>query len=399
MRDLACFFLILSTAAAQGVTPVCAPKIVADQVVANAAQRQVAGSIAQPPLTDTADGFAWPDTPVGAITVAGGGYAFFGSDGGYHARQTWQGQTYGNDKYGSVTRTSGSLDHPLGSAPPEDVTIDPNPDPSVNPSYSAYDYMGGGPVYRVPAGYTGAGNLLLVYHAEIPTVATQSFYSVLGLAASSDDGKSWTDLGEIIRVNQAYRDNLDGFDIGDAPLVLSPDGQYFYIYFRDWLANGTTHWENTITNVSIARAPVATVLAAAFGAHPHAAAFQKYYAGSWNLEPGIGGYSTDLSPNAPYAGESQVAFNSAIARYQMVVGEGVLIAYAESPDGLNWSLPTLLASFQSLPAQPTTYVMPIGSGPDPHVLGSRFYIYYTRYPQDGAGWNGASLNRFTISCQ
>ena len=27
-------------------------------------------------------------------------------------------------------------------------------------------------------------------------------------------------------------------DIGDAPLVVSPDGQYFYIYFEDWLANG-----------------------------------------------------------------------------------------------------------------------------------------------------------------
>lgn len=76
----------------------------------------------------------------------------------------------------------------------------------------------------------GAGNLLLVYRAEIPTNQIQSFHSVLGLAASTDDGVDWTDLGEIIRVNQANRTDLD---IGDPPLVLSPDGEYFYIYFED----------------------------------------------------------------------------------------------------------------------------------------------------------------------
>jgi hypothetical protein len=120
-------------------------------VVAAAAQREAAGDIAQPPLTDLADGFARSDTPVGAIKT-GGGYAFFGSDGGSHARQFWQGRWYGNNKYGSITRTLGTLDHPLGSAPPVDVTIDPNPDPSVNPYYQSYDYMGGGPVYKVPPG-------------------------------------------------------------------------------------------------------------------------------------------------------------------------------------------------------------------------------------------------------
>jgi hypothetical protein len=367
-------------------------------VVASAAQREAAGEIAQPPLTDLADGFAWPDTPVGAIKI-GRGYAFFGSDGGSHARQFWQGRRYGNNKFGSITRTLGSLDSPLGSAPPIDVSIDPNPDPSVNPYYRSYDYMGGGPVYKVPLGMFGAGNLLLVYHAEIPTIQTQSFYSVLGLAASSDDGLSWTDLGEIIRVNQAHRTDLDGFDIGDAPLVLSPDGQYFYIYFEDWLANGTTHWGNTLTLASVARAPVASVLAAAFGSQPHAAAFQKYYNGNWNLQPGIGGYSTDLNPSAGYSGELQVAYNAALKRYVMIVGEGVVVAYAESPDGLHWTLPTLLYDFSNSPGQPTTYVAPVGGGDDPRILGWQFYIYYTRYPQDGAGWNGATLNRFTISCQ
>lgn len=384
---------------AQNVTPLCTPRIVANKLVASGDARFEAGQKAQPPLTDQADGFAWPDTPLGVVKTDAG-LAFFGSDGGYHARQLYQGQHFGNNKYGSATRTLGTLENPLGSDPPIDVTIKPNPDPDVNPNYSSYDYMGGGPVYRVPAGKVGAGNLLMVYHAEIPTIKTQSFLSVLGLAASSDSGMSWVDLGEIIRVNQAYRTDLDGFDIGDAPLVLSPDGKYFWIYFRDWLANGTTHWNNSITLVSVARAPVDSVLEDAFGKNPHAALFEKYYAGKWDQQPGLGGISSDLNPSAPYSGELQVAYNPALQRYTMIVGEGVVAAYSESADGLHWTLPVLLFDFRSEKDQPTTYMSaPVGEGDDPSVLGRQFYVFYTRYPTTGAGWTGASVNRFTVGCE
>ena len=238
-------------ASAETVTDLCTPKIIASRELVTPAQRKAAGNRAWPPLTDVPDGFAWPDTELGVIK-ADGGYVFFGSDGGYHARQFWEGETFGNDKYGSITRTIGTLDNPLGTEPPIDVTIHANPDPSVNPFYSSYDYMGGGPVYLVPAGMPGAGKLLLVYHAEIPTITTQSFYSILALASSSDGGFNWTDLGEIVRINQGYRTDMDGYDIGDANLVVSPDGKYFYIYFSDWRANGTTHWGNTVTVLSVA---------------------------------------------------------------------------------------------------------------------------------------------------
>jgi hypothetical protein len=396
-----CGFSGVCTPCAYGetITQLCTPTIVANQRLVTPAQREAAGKIAQPPLTDLEDGFAWPDTPLGAIKT-NGSYEFFGSDGGLHTRQFWRGHWYGNDKYGSAARTTGTLDNPLGSEPPIDVAIHANPDPAVNPNYQRYDYMGGGPVYKVPPGMVGAGHLLMVYHAEVPTIQTQSFLSVLGLAAPLDDGMNWTDLGEIIRVNQAYETNLDGFDIGDPPLVTSPDGKYFFIYFRDWLANGTTHWGNTITLVSVARTPIASLLEAAFaGGRPHAAPFEKYYAGSWHLQPGIGGFSSDLNPNAQYSGELQVAYNSALQRYMMIIGEGVVMAYAESSDGLHWTLPVLLFDFRTEKDQPTTYVAPVGSGPDPRILGNEFYVYYTRYPTTGEGWNGATVNRFTLRCQ
>jgi hypothetical protein len=388
---------LVAVARAQSVVLVCNPQITANQVVATAAQRKGAGEIAQPPLTDMANGFAWPDTPLGVIKTDTG-YTFFGSDGAFHSRQLWQGHYYGNNKYGSVTRTLGTLDQPLGSGPPVDVTIYANPDPAVNPFYSSYDYMGGGPVYKVPEGGIGAGKLLMVYHAEIPTVTTQSFYSVLALASSSNGGKSWTDLGEIIRTNQAYRTDMDGFDIGDSTLVVSPDGKYFYIYFPDWLANGTTHWGNTVTPVSVARAPIGSVLAAAFGGKPHAIAFQKFYAG-WHLEQGLGGYSKDLNPQTPYGGNLQVAYNSDLHRYQMMVNAGVVVYYSESSDGMRWSDLSLLYDFRNDPDQPSVYVTFVGMGDDPSILGKQFYIFYTRYPNNGEGWNGATVNRFTVACQ
>jgi len=282
---------ICTSGHAQTLTQLCTPKITNNIVVDSPAQRDAAAGIAEPPLTDT---FDWPDTPMGVIKTATG-YEFFASDGGFHGRQTFEGRTVGNNKWGSVVTTAGQLWNPLGTAAPQDVSISPNPDPSVNPNYPSYTYMGGGPVYQVPEGMPGAGNLLLTYHAEFPNDA---LYAALGLAASSDNGLHWTDLGEIIRLNQAYQVGLDGFEIGDGPLVLSPDGKYFYLYFPDWMANGTPH-STTTTNVSVARAPVAALLEAAFGStRQHTVVFQKFYRGSWDLQPGIGGESTDLNPIA-----------------------------------------------------------------------------------------------------
>jgi hypothetical protein len=162
------------------LTQLCTPKVIASKTVASAKQRYEAGQKAEPPLTDQNNGFAWPETPIGVIKTDDG-YEFFASDSGLHSRQFWQGHWYGNSKYGSATRTIGTLDNPLGSGPPIDVTILPNSDPAVNPYYWSYDYMGGGPVYKVPDGMPGDGNLLMVYHAEINTVTTQSFYAVLAL--------------------------------------------------------------------------------------------------------------------------------------------------------------------------------------------------------------------------
>ncbi len=379
---------------AQDLTPVCQPAVTTPVVVVTPAQRVAAGKKAQPPITDTYNGFAWPDTPMGVIKT-GNGYEFFASDGGAHYRQMWNGHWVGNNKSGSVVTTVGTLDNPLGTGDPEDVSVLQNPDAGVNANYPSYGYMGGGPVYQVPAGMTGAGNLLATYHAELPNDA---LYAALGLAASSDYGLHWTDLGEIIRLNQAYAVGLDGFEIGDGPLVLSPDGKYFYLYFPDWMANGTLHTANadgvsTTTNVSVARALAASVLDAAFGsARPHAVAFEKFYEGNWHLQPGAGGASSDLIPSAPFSGYLDIHYNNAIARYVLIISDDTNFAYAESVDLLHWTLPVSLGAFGPIAAYPTA----VGLGEDPHVLGKSFYVYFTHLPADG--WQGGSVRRITVSC-
>jgi hypothetical protein len=217
--------LAASASSTQPITQLCVPEVTDNIIVATAAQRKRAGDIALPPLTDHANGFAWPDTELGVIKTPDG-YAFFGSDGAFHARQDWEEEIEGNNKYGSITRTIGTLSNPLGSEAP-----------SLFPSGAAY----------------------------------------------------WGPM----RVN-------------------------------------------------------------------------------WN---------TDLR------------------RYQAFINNGNLIAYAESPDGLSWSVPTVLKDFSSDPNQPGFYITLIGLGEEPHLLGKQFYIMYTYYPNNGEGWNGASVRRFTVSCQ
>jgi hypothetical protein len=378
------------SARAQAISKLCTPRVTANEMVVSPKQRYDAGQKAEPPLTDNGTGFAWPDTPMGVIKTADG-YEFFASDGGQHSRQMWQGHWVGNNKSGSVVTTVGTLDDPLGTSAPRDVSLSPNPDPAVNPNYPSYGYMGGGPVYQVPAGMTGAGNLLATYHAELPNDA---LYAALGLAASTDNGLHWTDLGEIIRLNQAYAVGLDLWEIGDGPLVLSPDGKYFYLYFPDWIANGTLH-ATTTTNVSVARALAASVLDAAFGStRPHPVAFEKFYEGRWHLQPGIGGASTDLNPTSAYRGYLDIHYNRALQRYVMIISDDTTFAYAESVDALNWTVPTQLGVFGPIAAYPTA----VGFEDDPHVLGNSYYVYFTHLPTDGTGWTNGKVRRLTLSC-
>jgi hypothetical protein len=87
----------LISAQAPALAPLCTPKVTDNRVVASPKQRYDAGQKAEPLITDTSNGFAWPDTPMGVIKTDRG-YEFFASDGGSHSRQMWHGHWVGNNK-------------------------------------------------------------------------------------------------------------------------------------------------------------------------------------------------------------------------------------------------------------------------------------------------------------
>src|SRR5579863_2387994 len=394
---LAC--LVAGSAPAQNgdakIEPICHPTVTAPIEVATPRQRNNAGLKALPPIGTW--GFSWPDAQLSALRNDDGSLYFFSIDASFHPRHLYNGEWVGNNNSGSVVRTIGTLDNPLGSTPPIDVVIAANPDPKVNPhncdptrnpmSY-CYTYIGGGPVYQVPQGPLGAGDWLLVYHAEY----NDPPYFMLGMAISSDKGLHWTDIGEIIRVNQPFSYSGQGmpFAIGDPPLVISPDGKYFYVYFQDWLLSGA------VTNISVARAPIAEVIqdAFGFGVH-HAAPFKKYYQGAWD-QPGISGASTDLAPEWHYGGGITVSYDSYLQRYLDFNADSENYSYAESPDGLRWTDSIYLGTLGVNP-NGAGYAVGIGPGDDPNILGQQFYIYYTQFR--GPWPTSQSVKRFTFTCQ
>jgi hypothetical protein len=127
-------------------TPLCQPAVTNPKTVVTAAQRKAAGNETIPPITDRPVWLRVAGLGIWRVSRRTRSYTFFASDGAHHN---------GNNKYGSVTRTFGTLDNPVGTAPPIDVIIHPNPDAAVNPNYGTYTYLGGGRIYRVPRASQG----------------------------------------------------------------------------------------------------------------------------------------------------------------------------------------------------------------------------------------------------
>ena len=376
-----------------GSAPVaCQVRVVANDVVVSDEERRAAAYQVQPagivPNPGQWPYFAWPDTQLGVVrTRDGAGYLFFGSDGGCHNDCNSK-----TPRSGSITVSQGTLDHPLGLP-----VADPSPPPSefllptsVNLP-ATMDYVGGGPVYRIPEGEPGAGDLLIVYHAER---AANPFWSWLGLAKSSDEGYTWQDLGLIISPAHAY--NPDGaVDIGDSTLVAAPDSvtgqKYFYLFFGSdttYLSVARAAYEELLEAVSQQNSGTSSTVASSF--------FHKYYDGSWD-QPGIGGQQSEIFPavTGQTDGDSQVAWSAYRHRFVAIMDNGQYIAYGESVDGLHWPAMQVL-----LGTNPQTavygYANAIGVEADPAILGDTFYSYYTDFPQ-GVSWQPATLNRLTIT--
>lgn len=369
--------------------------IAASTVVVSAQQRLAFTKNVHPKGIVGATGFDWPDTELGIIRN-GTSYIFFGSDGSCHGHC---GTVFERD--GSITRTIGTLDNPLLDGSATETVLPQTPDLAKH----AVIYLGGGAVYRVPAGHPGAGCLLLAYQAARNTnlITHDGMYGYIGLAKSTDQGITWTDLGLIIGANQPFIPNAppatNEYDIGNGNLIADPTDTWLYIYFPDKLKHINPPGKLSDTYFSVARVGLNDLLAAAFNRHPPARLprFTKYNNGQWT-QPGIGGESSMILPGPypPYAGDNFVAYSDFLHCYIAFLDDTRHISYATSRDGVHFSTPVLLKSFENEKVS-AEYAVAIGEGADPSRLGQQFYIFFTYYPTDGTGWNGASLRRLTVN--
>ncbi|MCI0332618.1 MAG: hypothetical protein L0228_05285 [Planctomycetes bacterium] len=297
-------------------------------------------------------GSYWPDGNLGVVGNGNGTFDFYGANAS------------------KSVLTTGTLTDPGASKRSVSITGVPK---------KTYGYLAGGPVYEDP--YSGAR--LMVYHAEIHHGSAKSFYSVLGMAVSTDlQHRTFRDLGEIIRPNLPP----GVAEVGGGSFAVV-DG-HFNVYYKEWLADGST------AEVAVARAPMAELMTNALAGQ--STAFSKYYNGSWS-QPGLGGLASYVETVNPNNSWLSVSYNKYLDQVVMVSsqwsGDGGDLYITTSPDGINW------APRQPIAVDPGEQFYPsiIGAGDDPTRTEQSFYVYYTDSLKGAWNrWSDAQLRRREI---
>jgi hypothetical protein len=290
---------------------------------------------------------------------------------------------------------------------------------------AGYQYAGGGPVYRDPvssparrrssphvdhaADRGGApafqreteragldhvaqsGMVLQLLHLERHQPAG-GFYSELALGRFDPASGQTTYLGRIATPRVTYEQtSAKGWSADMGTPAFTVFGSYVYLHFPDYLTTPEGHYASTA--LSVARAPVADVLAAARsgGVVP----WFKFHDGQWT-SPAIGGASTDVRPGERGAWHDNVVRRTSggsllvqgVSPHEMVL--------ATSSDGIrSWS--TAVPLFRD-PDKFNAYPTVVGTGADPSRVGLDFYVYYLQWEQVQQDWEHARMMRRLVRC-
>ncbi len=256
------------------------------------------------------------------------------------------------------------------------------------------DYASGGPVY-----YDAPNDrLIMFYHGEIYDPSVFSFYSYIGLAASTDGGDTFEDLGQIIRpdIDIADTDRAGALDVGSATYVIN--GGFFYVYHKDMREDGTD------VRMAVSRAPIADVLDAA--ANGTTSPWQKYFNGSFS-SPGVGGSADNIMPITPsYINWMDTVYVEGLNEYVMVyssINDGLIGSMnyiTTSEDGINWSFPReIYDDFSSEEISFVTLTSPDYSR-QRVVTGDNFELFRTVSASQyvsGDRWEDARVEKINIS--
>ena len=283
----------------------------------------------------------------------------------------------------------------------------------------ARDYAGGGQVVPFAAG--GRSGWLMPFHAEVwwrnPAALdgqcsvvggagskVRCFYSSIGLAVSTDAGRSFRIAGEILEPSQPLSAFIGGernMTVGYGSLVVAdaegrhldnppadPAKAYFYLLFADLWPGAPGPCARFIC-AGLARAPYVALVEAALAGEPHrlARAFRKYDGAMpdpWT-EPatsdtpdlsGTAGHYAPLWSDEP--GGGQVLYDRAFDVYLAVYQTGVGIRLRASRDLIHWSGP--LGEPIREPGRTLYYPTLIGETGDPTIAGAAPRLYFSSFP-------------------
>jgi hypothetical protein len=359
-------------------------------------------------------GFAWgpADGQLGAIPHGDSGYTFYGSGA---SAPSCSATRPARAKEG-VFAFTGSLDHLKGGNgcaslfEPGDAPAGWNFD---------QDYAGGGKVIRFSDGTTRGW--LMPFHAEIhwsnPNTTDHlcevkggtgvpCFYSSLGLAISTDDGKTFKVVGQILQPSQpmsVFTGSGQNMAVGTGSFVLAdadgnhlenpppdPSKAYYYLFYIDsW--PGLPGSCNTGLCMGVARAPYQSVIHAALSGDPDQVArlFRKYSGDTpdaWDQpatsdtpdESGTAGKFAPLWTDG--AAGSDVLYDGRFNVYLTVVGGGseAGIKVRASKDLIHWSEP--IGDAYQEPRQLLWYPTLIGETGNPDFGGPAPRVYFSSFP-------------------
>ena len=360
-------------------------------------------------------GFAWgpSDGDLGAIPKGNGNFIFYGS-GGSKSSCTDARKTHDAE---GVFAFSGTLDQVtsgngcgrlfgFGDAPSGWVFD--------------RDYAGGGQV--VPFAANGKSGWLMSFHSEyqwknqanppsylckVGNTNSQvpCFYSTVGLAVSTDNGKTFLVVGEIAEPSQplsAFETGAGYMDVGDGSLLVAdangkhldnppadPHAAYFYLFFDD-RSPGLAGACAATDCLAVARASYSDVIAAAFSGDPHRVAtlFRKYDAASpdpWTQPatsdtPNLTGTAGKFSPLWTDEGayDPVVLYDKSFDVYLAVYLFGDGFKVRASRDMLHWSM-SINAGYYA-PGHKLFYPTLIGEAGDPTIGGNSPRIYFSSFP-------------------
>jgi hypothetical protein len=356
-------------------------------------------------------GFSWgpSDGQFGAIAAGATSYTFYGT------AASNSGCAGTPNVVGAFT-FAGTLDHVTGSNGCRRLF-----GPGDGPSGWVFDrdYAGGGQVVRFEA--AGKKGWLMPFHGEFHWKNTANppsfwckvgdtssqvpcFYGGIGLAVSTDDGKTFNVVGQIFQPSQplsVFQGGGINMDVGYGSLIVAdangghldnppanPNSAYFYLFFSDRSPDlpGACH---TYSCMGVARAPYVEVIAAALSGDPHMVAkvFHKYD-GAWpnpwtqpatsdtpDLSGTAGKYAPLWTDDAP--AEVSVIYDSSFDVYLAVYGSAGVKVRASS-DLIHWSEP-IGASYTET-GRMLYYPTLLGETGDPTIAGPAARVYFSSFP-------------------